>query len=225
MLQGNGSCKNREISYLSSSNSEEEGLDPTEKTVKELDSFVAKIEKTWREARYAVVAKSLKEGSDKRNAKSKNAVLLGIRCIKREKNAERIKDKIIRDWGWQMRSKVFVEAFQVIECDVCTILLFVITCLYVMCCDWGRNYWMQNAWDAIHLTCAPVNPEYTEWVSEDNQSIPLMKRAKMMSMKWARYFFLEKRCQIFMLNSSHEITVISHDQDPTCPRSTFQVES
>ena len=46
MLQGNGSCKNREISYLSSSNSEEEGVDPTEKTVKELDSFVAKIEKT-----------------------------------------------------------------------------------------------------------------------------------------------------------------------------------
>ena len=46
MLQGNSSCKTREISYLSSSSIEEEELDPTGKTVEKLDVFVAKIETT-----------------------------------------------------------------------------------------------------------------------------------------------------------------------------------
>jgi hypothetical protein len=35
----------------------------------------------------------LKEVNDKRNAKTKLLLLLGIRCIKRETIAERIKDK------------------------------------------------------------------------------------------------------------------------------------
>ena len=86
-------------------------------------------------------------------------------------------------------------------------------CFHVMCCDWGRNYWMQNAWDAIHLTCAPANPEYTEWVSAENQSIPLMKRAKMKTMKRAAHcqviFFRKKMSIFYVLNSRHEITMKS----------------
>ena len=55
----------REISYyLSSSSSQKEGLDRTGKTVEELDAFFAKIRNTCREARYAAVAKSLKEHKD-----------------------------------------------------------------------------------------------------------------------------------------------------------------